>query len=222
MTDEEIQVSGYYAAYQATLSAGSRITANAHYALAFATMESVPQQSITLKLSGHLTAYGATFICKADSSGCTVDCTGTACRNMDYVCLAGASCSIRPSGCVLLNGGKVAGIECPNWLTSIPLNKDYENDEVYQQIESDIKQNEELYESFDDYKYYSNEFDLDDDEMELFGEIGAILRSGDDSGYGIKEIFFGCCIIIFVIGILGYVMYSIKKSEKSNSYTQLQ
>ena len=92
--------------------------------LAYATIDS-KDRDIQVRSFGHL----ADLVQHLYVDGrCSLFCKGTGCKNMDYVCLPGAVCNIQPNGC----GGRIVraivdGNSCPNMLTSIPTEKDYEN-----------------------------------------------------------------------------------------------
>ena len=213
-----IYLEGQYSGRSSDLSA-SGIYGSGYYALPFTTIDSKDKDT-NVSLTGHLAGYRATFICRSGSV-CSLECASTACRNMDYVCLNGATCDISPSECA--NGGKYDGIECPNMLTSIPsYQKDYSNDKIYQYQEWEMEQDETLQDLLDNHadsdtieefllsNLQKNDLETEIDEMELFGVIENVGASKYE--YDIK-ILFGICSVLFIIGSLIYLGYKMKSNK---------
>ena len=114
---------GYSSAFQSNIYA-STVKAYGYYAISRAKIDSVNQTGMTVHSYGHYSGYGATFICR-DQSECTLKCKASGCKNMDFICLNGAICSVTPNGClsqreinIMDTDESIKGIDCPNWSES--------------------------------------------------------------------------------------------------------
>ena len=114
----KVYLYGHYAAVNSVITTTSTIRAYGYYALLFATIDSVGQSTLTLKVYGADSGYGANYICRSGSS-CSLNCKGGACYALDFLCMSGSTCSL-PTGCSDDNSVVTTtdGITCPNVIIS--------------------------------------------------------------------------------------------------------
>ena len=127
-----VDASGYLAAQQAVIYADI-VKGTGYHSLVNATIDSIGRDKITVQAYGRNAGYGASVICR-DGSECNIDCEGTGCDDMDFICLSGAICNVDPVNCDGIRN-KVDGIDCPN----IILTMDSMNEEGGMELFGDME-----------------------------------------------------------------------------------
>jgi len=86
------------------------------YALSYADVDSVNRASLSMRLWGDFSGYGATLVCRSGSK-CVVDCKGSGCMDSELLCLYGSTCEVEPAECEVNSDRDqiVAGTYCPKW-----------------------------------------------------------------------------------------------------------
>merc|ERR1719461_958685 len=75
----KVYLYGHYGAVNTKISKASTIRAYGYYALLFANIDSIDQSSMSVKVYGADSGYGANYICRSGSS-CSLTCKGGACE----------------------------------------------------------------------------------------------------------------------------------------------
>eukprot|EP00484_Ammonia_sp_Unknown_P018212 CAMPEP_0197031732 /NCGR_PEP_ID=MMETSP1384-20130603/10642_1 /TAXON_ID=29189 /ORGANISM="Ammonia sp." /LENGTH=645 /DNA_ID=CAMNT_0042461301 /DNA_START=448 /DNA_END=2385 /DNA_ORIENTATION=+ len=119
---ESIRAYGAYSAAQSDIFA-SKILAYGYNALYFATIDSMGQSDLNIKMFGYAAGYGATVICRSGAK-CKLTCKSNGCYETTFLCMKGSSCSVSPKGCTTDSIGssyqfKVGDVDCPIWKTAL-------------------------------------------------------------------------------------------------------
>ena len=70
---------------------------------------------IVVKSKGVDTGLNAKFLCRSGTT-CRLECEGSGCRDFEFECELGATCTVFPSACSTSNGGTEQDCAiCPSW-----------------------------------------------------------------------------------------------------------
>ena len=118
---EYVEINAMTAGYGATIYAPQQVYGYGYFGLTQATIDSGNSKEIMqVFMYGFMSGYGTTVICR-EKSKCSLECKSSSCRALNYVCVNGASCIMKPAGCQTDNSiSKINGIDCPIYQTSIP------------------------------------------------------------------------------------------------------
>ena len=155
-----ITFGGYFSALRSTIYKAKTVNLNGYKALYLGIVDSNDSISaLNINANGHLAGDGGSVLCRAGTT-CRVNCKGSGCSNLDYVCENGATCNISPSEC---DGSKAKhqGIDCPTRTVAADA-------DVY--MEWKYHMNKDIYDKYDE--YLDNIMDSDDyDDWEDIMEI---------------------------------------------------
>ena len=195
-----IQIDAWFGAARADIYANT-IKGNGYKSLSAATIDSKGRNTMTVQAYGHQAGDGATMICRSRSE-CSLECSGSGCLNMEYVCIDGAVCNITPLQC---DGTKTKykGIDCPTRTTAVS-DKDVENImerkmKLYERLENHIDDLlDGLYdEDGDEEEYYKY------DTLELMNETELMINNGILMGFDDK-IILGIGCVVFLVSFMVY------------------
>lgn len=118
MEASKVYLYGHYAAANTAITQTSTVRAYGYYALLYGSIDSSNIPSLSVKVYGADSGYGANVICRSRSV-CSLTCKGGACDSLDFLCMNGATCSL-PTGCMEDNSVTTTdgGITCPNVIIS--------------------------------------------------------------------------------------------------------
>jgi len=87
------------------------------FSLSYADVDSVNRASLSVRLWGDFSGYGATLVCRSGSQ-CAVDCKGSGCMHSELLCLYGSTCEVEPAECDVNNDNEqivAQNTYCPQW-----------------------------------------------------------------------------------------------------------
>jgi len=216
-----VDVNGYFGASYSTISA-AEIHSFGYLSTAFTTIDSEGREQIDIKLFGHYAGYGSSVICRKGSL-CSLTCKGTGCKNVDYICLDGSECNVKPSICA--DDPSVDGIDdidCPNIVRGLSESDKLES--FKEQRLNDAQQEAFWMETLDEIKFGDDEFELlqsgnmkkEEDEL-LFGgifQVDGFLQHLDTLQIQL--------ISGLVLVIIAFIIMCHYRTDKDNKYHSLQ
>jgi len=118
---EYIEINAMRAGYRSTIYAPQQVYGYGYFGLTQAIIDSDNSGEIMeVFMYGFMSGYGSTVICR-ENSKCILECKSSGCRELNYVCLNGANCVMKPQGCPTDNSvTRINGIDCPTYHTNIP------------------------------------------------------------------------------------------------------
>ncbi len=212
-TDSMFWVGAYYGAFGASVTA-ALVEAGGYLAMAYSTIEgsgpfSGPftevDHDLELRMTGHLSGYKAKVTCRAGQS-CSILCQGSACYDMDLICMDGSDCSVTPRACS--SGAVTSGdTACPNMLTTDTQRVQKEvadGDTVYAHIHWLVQQDDAM-EADVHYKVDQREYAQRTAALaEFFAEIG-YGHTASSSLFDDASVMIGCAALV-VAAMMVYVM----------------
>ena len=221
-----VEINGFYAARKAIIYAAG-IRANGYHALGFGIIDSKGRDKVSIDMYGHISGWGAMFICR-DGSECELNCFGTGCRKMTFVCLDGAVCNVTPDGC--MDTARLEyydGVDCPSNIDHIPMGVDEreemnEDDVMYTRYEDETREDEETFDSLNEYETDDIDGVTNEDiqGMDIYDEIVNNAKKKFAMTEGFK-ILIGVCSAIFCLFVTGMSLlyyWHTKRSGKQDYY----
>ena len=220
-----VEINGLYAGRKAIIYAAN-VRANGFHALGYGTIDSKDRDKVSIDMYGHISGWGAMFICR-DGSECELNCFGTGCRKMTFVCLDDAVCNVTPDGCTDSAGLAYYGVDCPTNIDHIPLSDDEregmnEDDVIYTTYEDEIAEDDETFDTINEYE--TDDIDEVTNEdiqgMDIYDEVinNAKKRFVMTEGF---KILVGVCSAIFCLFVTGMSLlyyWWTKRSGKQDYY----
>mmetsp|Transcript_40744 Transcript_40744/g.65446 ORF Transcript_40744/g.65446 Transcript_40744/m.65446 type:complete len:774 (+) Transcript_40744:42-2363(+) len=239
-------LNGHYSGQGAQIKA-QVVRAYGYHSMVFSTIDSEDHPELVVHAFGHMAGYGATVICRSTKT-CSLVCKGSGCKNLDFVCLEGADCTVNPVKCGDGSVDVFKGIDCPTMSTAlipgdeamILKRKKYlrQNDEIYKKYHKEIQQDEAQFNSLSVYEDDSGDDDEDDsgdqgenddgddsqeEELLFFAGSNSLVNALKGKSVISTDVqIFLAVVALVVFGYAGYLCYKLKFEHADQYYMPLK